>query len=178
MKFLAGFLVAIFVLVGGGLAVIYSGAYNVAATQPHSRLEHWILSTAMHRSIEAQGSAIKTPAPLSDEQARKGFGDFSEMCAPCHGAPGKERSEIGKGLRPHPPDLTEVAKHWDDGHLFWIVKNGIKMTGMPAFGPTHDDERLWNIVAFVRRLSKTTPEQYRRLEQETQRARPSGEHRH
>jgi mono/diheme cytochrome c family protein len=77
------------------------------------------------------------------------------------------RSAVGKGLRPRAPDLAQAARNWDSGSLFWIVKNGIKMTGMPAFGPTHDDQTIWNIVAFVSRLPDITPEQYRQFEEQT-----------
>jgi mono/diheme cytochrome c family protein len=71
------------------------------------------------------------------------------MCVGCHGAPGKDPSEIGNGLRPRPPDLAKAALQLDKGELFWIVKNGIKMAGMPAFGATHRDRTIWNIVGFV-----------------------------
>ena len=74
------------------------------------------------------------------------------MCEECHGAPGVERSEMGKGLYPRGPKLLWAAKEDSPSELFWITKNGIKMTGMPAFGPTHSDEEIWAIVAFVKKL--------------------------
>jgi mono/diheme cytochrome c family protein len=86
------------------------------------------------------------------------------MCVGCHGAPGKDPSEIGKGLRPRPPDLAKAALQLDKGELFWIVKNGIKMAGMPAFGATHRDRTIWNIVGFVQeQLPNLTAEQYQDL---------------
>jgi mono/diheme cytochrome c family protein len=94
------------------------------------------------------------------------------MCAACHGAPGKERGEIGKGLNPSPPNLAEVASSWSSAELFWILKNGIKMTGMPAFGPTHSDARLWSIVAFVMQLPKLTPDDYKKM------GHPASKHEH
>jgi len=78
-----------------------------------------------------------------------------------------EKSEVGLGLNPPAPDLAESAADLSPGEIFWILKNGIKMTGMPAFGPTHDDAKLWDITAFVGRLADMTPEQYRH---------PGGEH--
>ena len=86
------------------------------------------------------------------------------MCTGCHGAPGKPARAVGKGLSPRPPDLTEAVRTWDDGNLFWIIRNGIKMTGMPAFGQTHDDPSIWNIVAFVKKLPGMTSEQYQALQ--------------
>jgi mono/diheme cytochrome c family protein len=86
------------------------------------------------------------------------------MCVYCHGAPGKEASDIGQGLHPSPPNLAEIAQRWKNSELFWIVKNGINMTGMPAFGPTHADDTIWNIVGFVRQLPHLTAEDYSGIE--------------
>ena len=113
-----------------------------------------------------RSSGIVPPESFTEAQVRDGFGEFDEMCVGCHGAPGKKRNEIGKGLRPQAPDLAESARSWTSGNLFWIVKNGVKMTAMPAFGPTHDDATIWNIVAFLNRLPSTTPDQYARLKEE------------
>jgi mono/diheme cytochrome c family protein len=87
------------------------------------------------------------------------------MCTGCHGGPGIERNEIGKGLSPQAPDLSQVAKAWSPAQLFWIVKNGVKMTGMPSFGATHDDGELWDIVAFLDTLAGLTAEQYQNMRQ-------------
>ena len=89
------------------------------------------------------------------------------MCVTCHGAPGVDASEAGEGLNPPAPDLTtgKVQKR-TDGELFWLVQGGIRMTGMPAFGPTHKDEEIWKIVAFLRRLPALSPEETRELKTE------------
>ena len=155
-------IIGIAILVGASLVLI--GAYNVAATHPHTQLTRWLLYTAMQRSVSLRASSINAPAQFTPEQVKDGFSEFSEMCVTCHGAPGKERGEIGKGLNPPPPDLARVASTWSSAEVFWIVKNGIKMTGMPAFGPTHSDARLWSIVAFVKQLQQMTPEDYDKME--------------
>lgn len=82
------------------------------------------------------------------------------MCIICHGAPGKERSDIGKGLEPRAPNLVKAEKGWTNAQLFWIVKNGIRMTAMPAFGRTHPDPVIWNIVGLVRRLPQISAREY------------------
>lgn len=164
MKFLAGFVVAIALLVLGGLAFIYSGVFNVAASPPHTTVGRWVLNTTKQQSIEARADVVTAPEKFTDEQVHEGFRAYNEMCVICHGAPGKEASEIGKGLEPRPPDLAEAAKRWEPRELFWIVKNGIKMTGMPAFGNTHDDQEIWSVVAFVQQLPNVTAEQFTRLE--------------
>jgi mono/diheme cytochrome c family protein len=165
MRFLAGVLTAFAVSALVIFLVIISGAYNVAATVPHSALERVILNSAMVYSVRVHAGKESREA-WSEEQVRDGFKEYDAMCTVCHGAPGKERSDISKGLRPEPPNLAEVSKEWTNAQLFWIIKNGIKMTGMPAFGPTHKDEMIWNIVGFVRRLPQTSAQEYKAMEEQ------------
>jgi len=149
--------------IAGGAGLIYSGVINVAATNPHSALTRWVLSTASDRSIEYHARGIKAPPLDSRDMILAGFRHYREMCVECHLAPGIKSSEISKGLMPEPPKLGEAAEEWSAAELFWVVKNGIKMTGMPAWGPTHSDEKIWQIVAFVKQMPKMTPAQYAAL---------------
>jgi mono/diheme cytochrome c family protein len=164
MKFLAGFIAAFVLSALAAFLVIISGAYNVAATAPHSELERVIFSSTMRHSVEARAGKQSREA-WSEDQVRSGFEEYDNMCIICHAAPGKERSDIRKGLQPEPPNLAEAAKQWSSAELFWIIKNGVKMTGMPAFGPTHSDEKIWNIVGFVRRLPQTSAEEFKAMEE-------------
>lgn len=91
-----------------------------------------------------------------------GASHFTSMCVVCHGAPGTERGEIGKGLNPQPPELSHAAEEFELTEIYWIVEHGIRHTGMPAFGPTHGEEELWAIASFVDRLDEMSPEEYRR----------------
>ena len=175
MKYLIGFVAALLFAASGGFLLMFSGAFNVAATNPDSQMTEWLLHTTMRRSVAMRSSAIVAPQSFTEAQVRDGFKEFRAMCAGCHGAPGKMRSAGGKGLRPRAPDLAFAAPDWTNADLFWIVKNGIKMTGMPSFGPTHNEQTLWSIVAFVRQLPNMTAEQYRALEDESVAAR---EHEH
>ena len=154
------------VLLGAGvLAWMHSGEYNVAASKPHTALGTWALETVMKNSVQDHAADIQVP-PLNDSSLRAaGFHHFQAMCVTCHGAPGEERSEIGKGLTPTPPELSEAVPEWTDAELYWIVKHGIKMSGMPAFGVTHDEKELWGIVAFLKRLPHLSPEEYQALKQ-------------
>lgn len=151
------------VMLGVGLAaaaaVIYSGIINVAATEPHYALTKWVLETALERSVERRASKITPPAEY--HATRKTVRHFREMCEICHGGPGKDPSEIGKGLRPKPPELVKVADKMEESEVFWVAKNGIRMTGMPAFGETHGDAELWEVVALVKSLPRMSPEKYR-----------------
>jgi mono/diheme cytochrome c family protein len=178
MKFAAGFLTALVVIAIASLGIVFSGAYNVAATEPHTAFVRWLFSTTMHRSVEVRGTDVRAPQNFTEDQFKKGFSEFNEMCVGCHGAPGKEANEIGKGINPGAPNLADSAKHWDSAHLFWIIKNGIKMTAMPAFAPTHSDDEIWTIIAFVRRLPELTPEQYQQLEKNTAEPGEHGGHSH
>ncbi|MBX9590534.1 MAG: cytochrome c [Hyphomonadaceae bacterium] len=164
MRYVVGIVVGALAATLAGVLFLISGAYNVAATDPHWRVSSWLLQTAMQRSIEVHGGGDRAPAQFSKEQVDRGLRQFAEMCVTCHGAPGKDAGEIGKGLYPTPPDLADSARQWDNPHLFWIIKNGIKMTGMPAFGPTHSDEKIWDIVAFVRQLPDMSASTYAELE--------------
>lgn len=146
-----------------GLLFIYSGAFNVAADDPHSALVHWIAETARTRSIEVRASDIAAPPDLmSPVRIAAGGSEYAEMCSQCHLAPGMERTEISQGLYPPAPELARGIS-LTPAEIFWVLKHGIKLTGMPAWGPTHDDALLWNIVAFVRKLPSLRPEQYAAL---------------
>lgn len=163
MKSFIGFVLGLMAVAVGAIAFMYSGLYNVAATAPHDPVMRWALHTTMHRSVAARADDIAAPASFDDAQVREGAAHFSETCAMCHGAPGVEPSGVGKGLRPEPPNLKEAAAEWPPAELFWIIKHGVRMTGMPAFGPGHSDEELWAIVAFLGRLPDMSAEEYKAI---------------
>jgi mono/diheme cytochrome c family protein len=170
MKFLVGFITALILMALA--AALFAWTYNVAATVPETAAEFEILHSIMRHSVRMHAGTQERET-WSKEELREGFKEYDEMCIICHSAPGKERTLISKGLRPQPPNLAETSKQWTSAQLFWIIKNGIKMTGMPAFGPTHSDERIWSIVGFVRRLPQMSPDDFRAMEAELGHA---GEH--
>lgn len=147
----------------GGAAFVYSGAYNVAATEPHWPITHWVLETVRVRSIKAHAAGLSPPAGF-DDAARipAAVGHFSEHCALCHGAPGTKRDDVAQGMYPQPPDLTEVSKRYTPAELFWILKNGIKMSAMPSMADDGDD-MLWATVAFLRKLPGMSVDEYNDL---------------
>lgn len=154
--------------IAGGVFFLYSGIYNVAAASRDSRLTHWALETAREESIESRAEDIIPPpeSTLSDPKTlRTGFDHYQEMCVTCHGAPGVEESETREGLNPQPPLLSKMADKIDTREMFWVIKNGIKMTGMPAWGPTHSDDKIWAMVAFVKTLPHMSAEKYRKMQQ-------------
>jgi len=167
VRFIAGVVGALVVLGIAGVAYVYSGWFDVAASSSHNALERWALNTTMKRSVVAGARSVGDPPPFSDEMFKDGFEHYDEMCTVCHGGPGIERSEIGKGLNPQAPNLTDAVKAWTPRQLFWIIKHGVKMTGMPSLGATHDDDEVWSIVAFIGKLPGMSVEQYRQLKQES-----------
>ncbi len=166
MRFIAGVLGALVLLGIAGLAYIYTGEFDVAASSLHNAFERWVLNTTMKHSVVARTGSVDEPLPFTGDMIVEGFEHYDEMCTGCHGGPGIERSEIGKGLNPQPPNLSDAVKAWTPRQLFWIIKHGIKMTGMPSFGATHNDKDVWNIVAFIEKLPEMSPEQYKQMKQE------------
>jgi mono/diheme cytochrome c family protein len=168
MKYLIGASSVLVVLIVGYLILIYSGIYNISAMHPHNKLTLWMMNTVKDNSIEHNSNnKIKTPDLLDTSLVKMGFVHYREMCVTCHGAPGIEQSEMAQGLYPNPPKLSEAVKDWTPQQLFWIIKNGLKMTGMPGFAPTHSDDMIWAIVAFSEKLPSMTKEQYQILDKET-----------
>lgn len=144
------------------LGVAYSGAYNVAASDKHADAVRWTLETTMHRSVASRADDVELPE-ISDQLVAEGAGHYSESCAQCHGAPGKEPAGWSRGMRPEPPHLVEAATEWTTEEIYWIAENGIKMSGMPAFGSHHAPEEIAAIAAFVSELPGLSPEDYAAL---------------
>lgn len=148
------------------LAVVgfaWSGIYNVAATDKHWPVTHWLLETTVSRSVALRADDIDVPDLSGRDRLLAGINDYAAMCAGCHAPPGGEQSAVAKGLYPAPPDLVRSAEHMDAAELFWVVKHGIKASGMPAWKPTHDDEALWDIVALVKQFPGMTGARYQAL---------------
>jgi mono/diheme cytochrome c family protein len=142
---------------------VYSGAYNIAADDPHSRAVSWLAETVRARSIAARASNITIPSDLGDQKrVAAGAAEYDDMCSGCHLAPGMEKTEISKGLYPKAPEFSR-GNNLNPAEAFWVLKHGIKMTGMPAWGLTHEDNLLWDIVAFLQTLPNLSPEQYQAI---------------
>jgi mono/diheme cytochrome c family protein len=146
----------------GAVLFAFSGLYNVAATREHGAAFRWMVSAAMRRSVQFHAVEIPRPAPTAASALAHGAMHFKTMCVACHGEPGAKPSEMGLGLNPKAPELSETVGRWSDSELHWIISNGIKMTGMPAFGTTHGDAEIWALVDFLRNISGHSPQQYRR----------------
>ncbi len=154
---------AVLAAIIGAIIAIYGGLYNVAADIPHAQPVFWLLETARERSVALRAAEIDVPGDLDNAyRIASGAGQYANMCAGCHLAPGMKRTEMSRGLYPRAPELRR-GSDMTAAEEFWVVKHGIKATGMPAWGVTHSDDLLWDVVAFLRRLPDLSPEEYQAL---------------
>ena len=134
-------------------AFVYSGVYPIGADQPHWPLTERTVGVLRDRSIAKQAAGIDVPALDDPARIRRGAEHYAEMCTACHLTPGMRDTELRKGLYPQPPDLARGGIG-DPAQAFWAIKHGIKMSGMPAWGRSHDDAAIWDMVAFLQVLPK------------------------
>jgi mono/diheme cytochrome c family protein len=145
------------------VAFVYSGVYDVGATAPHWSLTSRLVAAVRDRSIDVRAASISVPANLDDpDKILMGVDHFAAHCAECHGAPGVPKGDIARGLYPAAPNLADPGIDHRPARLFWILKNGLKMTGMPAW-PDHSDEELWATVAFLQKLPGMSDADYAKL---------------
>ena len=159
MKILAaiGLLAVVFAV--GAAVYFFGGFYSVAGSQEDPAIVHWALVKVRTNSI-VRHAHDQPPAGLDDPaKVQAGAREFAEHgCVNCHGAPGVKWAKFSEGLHPDPPDLKDVVAEVTPSQLFWVIKNGINMTGMPGFGAAGaTDEDIWAIVAFLKKL----PERFR-----------------
>jgi mono/diheme cytochrome c family protein len=155
---------ALAIIVGIGVAAFFFGGfYSVAATAEDPAVVTWALTQVRNASINRHAldqppTAIGDPASV--QAGAKGFA--TRGCITCHGGPGVSWLKLSEGLHPDPPDLKEVVDHRSPAQLFWIVKNGINMTGMPSFALAGaKDEEIWQIVAFLKKLPGVSEADYK-----------------
>lgn len=164
-QFLLGVLVTLAVGAGVGGAVVYSGRVDVSADTPHSAMVYRLIETARDNAIDRQVRDATVPANLADdERIRRGAGNYAAMCVECHLAPGKSNSEIRMGLYPEPPDLSREVEANDAARQFWVIKHGIKASGMPAWSKGGiEDAAIWDMVAFLQKMPTLNADQYTAL---------------
>lgn len=165
MKRLAAiFLACAAIAAAAGAAFVYSGLYDVSATDQHLRATYHVLHLTMEKSIERRARAIEPPALGAPEQVARGVTLFREHCVQCHGAPGVAPEPFALALRPLARPLVRSGRERTPGFLFWSIKHGLKMTGMPAWEFRMDDDDIWAVVAFVRRMPALSPQDYAALQ--------------
>jgi mono/diheme cytochrome c family protein len=144
-----------------GLFVV-SGIYDIGADDHHTAPVVALIGELRERSIAVRADAVEAPDLTDAARIAAGARIYAVQCVGCHLAPGVKRSDLSRGLYPHPPNLAQQAPP-EARRAFWIVKHGIKMSAMPAWGRTFDDAAVWDLVAFVRQLPALTEESYERM---------------
>lgn len=165
MKYILTVVIVLVVLGLGALLFAWSGIYNIAATEPHWDVTVSLIDTLRDRSIETRSDEIKT-ADLNEPKFKEvAFPHYHEMCRLCHGAPGYPPEEFAEGLYPSPPLMTSgrIQGRLSEAEVYWVLKHGLKMTGMPAFGPTHSKDILWGLVDLAKEMPQISSKQYRQM---------------
>lgn len=157
-----GYLLAAAALVAA--TVFWFGWISISASSGHWTVTSWVLHTAMRRAVMTQSAHVEPPPDLVDPaRVRRGAGHFETGCAPCHGSPARPRGAVADRMTPHPPALSGRISEWEPRHLFWIVKHGVKYTGMPAWPAQSRDDEVWAVTAFLLSLPGMSAEEYLRL---------------
>lgn len=141
-------------------AFVYSGLFDPAADAPHSQPVYWVMENLRHRGIETRVGGIQVPDLTDGALIRAGAGNYDAMCVGCHLKPGVTDSEMHRGLYPQPPALASMSRPTRPDHAYWIIKHGIKASGMPAWGKSMDDQTIWGMVAFLQTMPNLTSEVY------------------
>lgn len=164
------------------------GLTNFAADEPHAAGINSVIAFTREHFIAARSKDIEVPDLDNPQLIADGGAHYVPMCSGCHLGPGTEDTEIRRGLYPQPPNLAQPSGH-AGGHdhsdmqesakrQFWIIKHGIKMTAMPAWGATHDDEAIWGLVAFLQKLPEMSPDEFAVLSEAARAGTHSGGHQH
>ena len=145
-----------------GVVFIYSGIYNVSATYKDNAVVEWVMETTLEYSVARHAAGIKAPNLNDPKMIQAGLGSYQGMCLGCHGAPGV--SQRASGFNPSPPPLAATADEWKPNEFFWITRNGIRMTGMPAHSTENlSDQDLWAMTAFALKMPTMTPEEFQEM---------------
>ena len=149
-----------FAAVGAAAAFIYAGVYDIGADAPHTKPVFWLIEQLRDRSIAVRSGRIEPPGDLADpKRVALGGHLYAALCAACHLAPGMKNTDLSRGLYPKAPQLA-YGTNLSPREEFWVVKHGIKLTAMPAWGRTHNDDELWDVIAFLGEMPLLDPEQY------------------
>ena len=149
------------VFAAGAAAFVRLGFYDISATDQHLAPTYWLLDTAMKYSVRRRGNDIAVPNLQEEKLVENGAALYRAHCEHCHGGPGVAPAPFALGMTPTPVPLVHTARAWRPQDVFWVVKEGIKMTGMPAWKYRMSDEEIWAVVAYLPAMASMTPDEYR-----------------
>lgn len=162
-RIVVGFLVFVFALALGAVAFVWSGWYDISANVQHTQPVHSLLEKTMHQSVKLRATGIQAPPLDAPAMVTRGAACYLDKCVQCHGGPGVAQAEIGRSMQPLPGPLVDASAKWRAEELYLITRNGIKMSGMPAWQHRLPDADLWALVAFMQRLPTLTAAEFRGL---------------
>jgi mono/diheme cytochrome c family protein len=160
VPFVLGAVALVVAIVIGGVVAVETGSYDVRASTPHLAPVAWAAHTTMIRAAQRDSATVRPPPMLTPAQTLDGARLYDQDCVGCHGAPGVARDHWTDGMTPSPPYLVDAPRHWTKAELYWIVSNGVKMTGMPAWSAVHSPDQIWDIVAFLEAQPDLTASDY------------------
>jgi mono/diheme cytochrome c family protein len=156
------------------MGFVYLGLYNISATDQHTAPVYKLLEYAMRKSVQLRTASIDVPELRNERRIASGTALYRAHCVQCHGAPGAAPEAFSFGLLPAPANMIAAAREWQPAELYWIIRHGIKMSGMPAWEYRLSDEEIWDVVAFVKRMPSLTVAEYRELSRKTAPLQPQG----
>ncbi len=181
IRYVIGALAGLVLAATLAFAVSLGGRVNVGAVWPDPPPVAWWLHTTYEKSVARQAADIGEPVDLDDSAGvLAGARAFDEICSVCHTPPGLSPTVQSRGLNPPPPELSQLLARRTPTQAFWVIQNGVRMSGMPAFGPSHPDPQLWQLVAFLKQAAGMDAAGYADL-MERARQMPAGDghhHRH
>jgi mono/diheme cytochrome c family protein len=173
-KVLLGAVLTLVILVLSALVVMRLGLMPTNADGTHSSLEARIMPLVLHASIVRHGSGDTNPISVSEENLKAGVRTYKAMCARCHSTPGGNPSVYGQSFYPPAPQLLGGVSNYTDSQLFWVIKHGIRNTGMPAWGAMLSDDEIWQIVNVLKHSQDLPPSDEAEWHRPKNRPRPSG----
>ncbi len=156
-------LIATLLAAGAAAVVLWSGAYNIAASSQHTQAVYSLLEYTMRRSVRLRASGIVPPPLNTPGLFERGAACYQDRCEQCHGAPGVAQNDIALGMQPLPGPLVDASVRWNTRELYWITRNGITMSGMPAWQFQLSEQDMWSLVAFIERLPLLSPVAYQQI---------------
>jgi len=156
--FLLGLFTAALLGAAGTYVFVVSGALPANADSPPPAFERWAARTSLRASISREAPKGDNPVALSDASLGQGVRLYAQNCMVCHGASDGKASKIAVGLYQEAPQLAKDGVEDDpDGKIFWKIKHGIRMTGMPSFSKTLQDDEIWKLTLFLKHMDALSP---------------------
>ena len=150
-------LIVVSVIGGLLLVALILPAMNWSATRKPGEVERKLASYVTSAWIRRNADAQSNPFRPTPENLKAGEGDFDEHCSGCHGLTASGENRLEADFYPPVAKLTGDTQKWSDGELYFIVANGIRLTGMPGFGKQHDPKEIWGMILWVRHLAQLSP---------------------